>query len=65
MAAASHRDLRSALAPAVLQKRLLAMLQWLDERLTEAEICYWITGGTLLGAMRHQGGQGSLTGWVG
>eukprot|EP00438_Fugacium_kawagutii_P000392 Skav209646 [mRNA] locus=scaffold650:69467:73538:- [translate_table: standard] len=31
------------------------MLQWLDERLTEAEICYWITGGTLLGAMRHQG----------
>ena len=48
-------DLRSALPPAVLQKRLLAMLQWLDEKLTEANIPYWITGGTLLGSLRHQG----------
>ena len=31
------------------------MLQWLDETLTAAEIPWWITGGTLLGAMRHQG----------
>lgn len=41
--------------PAVLQQRLLAMLQWLDETLMAAEIPWWITGGTLLGAMRHQG----------
>ena len=31
------------------------MLQWLDETLTAAGIPWWITGGTLLGAMRHQG----------
>lgn len=48
-------SLRGALPPAVLQQRLLAMLQWLDETLMAAEIPWWITGGTLLGAMRHQG----------
>jgi len=48
-------SLRGALPPAVLQQRLLAMLQWLDETLTAAGIPWWITGGTLLGAMRHQG----------
>ena len=48
-------SLRGALPPAVLQPRLLAMLQWLDDTLTAAGIPWWITGGTLLGAMRHQG----------
>ena len=48
-------SLRGALPPALLQQRLLAMLQWLDETLMAAEIPWWITGGTLLGAVRHQG----------
>lgn len=38
-----------------LQDRLLAMLQMLDERLTSAGVTYWVTGGTLLGAVRHGG----------
>jgi hypothetical protein len=33
----------------------LLMLQKLDEMFSEAEIPYWITGGTLVGAIRHQG----------
>lgn len=49
-------DLRAVLPPLQLQQRLLAMLQWIDERLSCANVTYWITGGTLLGALRHQGG---------
>ena len=30
-------------------------LQWLDARLTACSVPYWITGGTLLGAVRHRG----------
>lgn len=37
------------------QAKLLAMLQFLDERLCTAEVPYWVTGGTLLGAVRHAG----------
>ena len=51
----SHVDLRGALPAAGLQSRLLAMLQWLDARLTASDVPYWITGGTLLGAVRHRG----------
>eukprot|EP00928_Gymnodinium_smaydae_P038361 TRINITY_DN26481_c0_g1_i1.p1 TRINITY_DN26481_c0_g1~~TRINITY_DN26481_c0_g1_i1.p1 ORF type:complete len:381 (-),score=60.71 TRINITY_DN26481_c0_g1_i1:2-1144(-) len=35
--------------------QLLAMLQTIDERLSAAGVEYWVTGGTLLGAMRHKG----------
>lgn len=55
-------DLRAVLPPLQLQQRLLAMLQWIDERLSCANVTYWITGGTLLGALRHQGGLGRLGG---
>ncbi|CAK9066872.1 unnamed protein product [Durusdinium trenchii] len=48
-------DLRGALPVPGQQQRLLAMMQWVDERLTAADVRYWITGGTLLGAMRHGG----------
>jgi len=47
--------LRSALPHASLHAQLLAMLQTIDEKLTSAGIPYWVTGGTLLGAMRHKG----------
>ena len=57
-------DLRAVLPPSLLQQRLLAMLQWIDERLSCANVTYWITGGTLLGALRHQGG-GGWSGLVG
>ena len=57
-------DLRAVLPPLQLQQRLLAMLQWIDERLSCANVTYWITGGTLLGALRHQGG-GGWSGLVG
>ncbi|CAJ1382457.1 unnamed protein product [Effrenium voratum] len=48
-------SLRGALPAPQLQPRLLAMLQWLDHRLTGAQVTYWVTGGTLLGALRHRG----------
>lgn len=57
-------DLRAVLPPLQLQQRLLAMIQWIDERLSCANVTYWITGGTLLGALRHQGGLCRLVGWV-
>jgi len=44
------RDLYSA-----VQHVQLCMLQCLDEVFSEAGIRYWITGGTLLGAIRHGG----------
>ncbi|CAE8603704.1 unnamed protein product, partial [Polarella glacialis] len=47
--------IRRALPPPSLQQRLLAMLQAIDERLEKAGITYWVTGGTLLGAIRHGG----------
>mmetsp|Transcript_5249 Transcript_5249/g.11698 ORF Transcript_5249/g.11698 Transcript_5249/m.11698 type:complete len:368 (-) Transcript_5249:12-1115(-) len=47
--------LRSLLPTLPHQERLLAMLQTVDERLSVAGVPYWITGGTLLGACRHQG----------
>ena len=37
------------------QFALLAMLQTIDERLTAQNIPYWVTAGTLLGAVRHGG----------
>ncbi|CAE8657491.1 unnamed protein product, partial [Polarella glacialis] len=47
--------IRRALPPPSLQQRLLAMLQAIDERLEKAGVTYWVTGGTLLGAIRHGG----------
>lgn len=47
--------LRSALPAEDLQERLLAMLQLVDECLVDADVPYWVTGGSLLGAMRHKG----------
>ena len=52
---ALQSSIRTALPSPALQNRLLAMLFVLDERLGRAGIPYWVTGGTLLGAVRHQG----------
>lgn len=41
--------------PILRQQVLLGLLKILDEVLTGAQIPYWITGGTLLGACRHEG----------
>lgn len=38
-----------------IQSKLLAMMAWLHEFCTENQIRYYAIGGTLLGAMRHQG----------
>ena len=48
-------SLRQALPPPTLQNRLLALLLFVEERLSGAGIQYWVTGGTLLGAVRHMG----------
>jgi len=37
------------------QQVLLGLLKVVDEVFTEAKIPYWITGGSLLGALRHKG----------
>merc|ERR1719506_1042131 len=37
------------------QRGILTVLQAIDEVLTEAQIPYWICGGTLIGALRHGG----------
>ena len=50
-----HASIRTALPPPALQNRLLTILLYLDERLGSAGIPYWVTGGTLLGAVRHGG----------
>jgi len=47
--------LGSALPPKSKHEIMLAMLQFVDERLTLAKIPYWVTGGTCLGAVRHGG----------
>uniref|UniRef100_A0A7S4RW50 LicD/FKTN/FKRP nucleotidyltransferase domain-containing protein n=1 Tax=Alexandrium monilatum TaxID=311494 RepID=A0A7S4RW50_9DINO len=49
--AALHR----MLPPLEHQVKLLAMLQAIDEALGRVGVTYWVTGGTLLGAVRHQG----------
>ena len=38
-----------------LQQKLLDMLKWFDSYCEENGICYYVAGGTLLGAMRHGG----------
>ena len=48
-------SLQTALPPPALQNRLLALLLFVEEKLGEAGIPYWVTGGTLLGAVRHKG----------
>lgn len=48
-------DLGSKQLPVLKQKVLLGLLQVVDEVLSEANIPYWMTGGTLLGALRHEG----------
>lgn len=45
--------LKGVFPPALHQRRLLAMLHALDEWLGAAGVPYWITGGTLVGALRH------------
>eukprot|EP00929_Paragymnodinium_shiwhaense_P055293 TRINITY_DN27710_c0_g1_i1.p1 TRINITY_DN27710_c0_g1~~TRINITY_DN27710_c0_g1_i1.p1 ORF type:complete len:356 (+),score=44.34 TRINITY_DN27710_c0_g1_i1:58-1125(+) len=47
--------LRGVLPSPLHQQRLLAMMHFIDEKLTEANIPYWVTGGTLIGAVRHEG----------
>lgn len=47
--------MRRMLPPAEHQVKLLAMLQVVDEAFTRAGVAYWVTGGTMLGAMRHRG----------
>eukprot|EP00927_Polykrikos_kofoidii_P050167 TRINITY_DN44091_c0_g1_i1.p1 TRINITY_DN44091_c0_g1~~TRINITY_DN44091_c0_g1_i1.p1 ORF type:complete len:343 (-),score=47.36 TRINITY_DN44091_c0_g1_i1:120-1148(-) len=46
---------RRALPEPTRQARLLAMLQAVDELMERACVPYWVTGGTLLGAIRHAG----------
>ena len=48
-------SLQTALPAPALQNRLLALLLFIEEKLGEAGIPYWVTGGTLLGAVRHKG----------
>lgn len=38
-----------------MQYKLLKMLEWFDNYCTENGICYYVAGGTLLGAIRHKG----------
>ena len=38
-----------------LQSKLLEMMKWLDDYLRKNNIRYYVLGGTLLGAKRHQG----------
>ena len=38
-----------------LQKRLTEMLRWFHAFCAEHDICYYLIGGTMLGAARHQG----------
>ena len=38
-----------------LQKKLLSMLEWFDLYCQQNDICYYVAGGTLLGAIRHGG----------
>ena len=47
--------MRSILPGLTHQEQLLAMLQTLDACLGDANVPYWVTGGTLLGAVRHRG----------
>lgn len=47
--------LRTALPAGGVQQNLLLVLQVIGERLARASIPYWVTGGTLLGAIRHGG----------
>jgi len=46
---------KSVLPHPILQQGLLAVLQAVDEVFTAAGIEYWLTWGTLLGALRHGG----------
>lgn len=39
----------------LLQKRLLEMLEWFHKFCVENDITYYVAGGTMLGAARHQG----------
>lgn len=55
-----HSELRQKFNPEgselrKLQNRMLEMLVWLDKFCRENDIQYWITDGTLLGAIRHKG----------
>jgi hypothetical protein len=47
--------LQRVLPPPELQARLLSVLQLVDEAFERAGVTYWLTGGTLLGAVRHGG----------
>jgi len=47
--------LQRVLPPCPHQNRLISMLQAIDQWLGEADVPYWVTGGTLLGAVRHKG----------
>ena len=38
-----------------LQSKLLEMLTWLSSYLNEKGLTYYVMGGTMLGAVRHQG----------
>ena len=38
-----------------VQEKLLAMLQWFDSYCQKHDICYYVAGGTMLGAIRHGG----------
>ena len=38
-----------------VQQKLLSMLKWFDSYCEEHKICYYIAGGSLLGAVRHGG----------
>lgn len=38
-----------------IQKKLLKMLEWFDSYCHERNITYYVAGGTLLGAIRHEG----------
>lgn len=42
-------------SPSILHDQLLQVLHFLDEEFEKRKIAYWITGGTLLGALRHSG----------
>eukprot|EP00435_Cladocopium_sp_Y103_P021808 s2207_g5.t1 len=60
----NEADLGSKQLPVLKQKVLLGLLQVVDEVLSEANIPYWMTGGTLLGALRHEGQRmGRLVFW--
>jgi len=48
-------ELQSCLMPNDVRDRLRALLRVVSQRLEQHKVRYWITGGTLLGAVRHQG----------